>query len=408
MNRISYLTALCGFAVLAATPVLAQGYKVDVNDVLNLRAAMWDATDGEIKDLETITGSYVVGADGSIAMGLVGNIDVADMTTKEIALLLETATARYLRAGQAPNIAVEIEEYAPIYLFGEVDKPGVYEFSPGLTVLKAISIAGGLSGASPLDGEERNFLNARGLVLVMRRELTYLNARRARLLAEIAGDTELDTSDAGDANDVIIGENDILKRRNEKYEQELAALQKSQVSLREALEVLSKKLATNQAQLELGLVELEKNRELVEKRLVQSAAVFERERYVSELESNVLDIERTILAARQELQDKQRSETLLTATRAEENSQSLQDVNADIAEIETKIDAQVALMDDALGKKSTGLDIGLDATPTFQITRSRTEDGKERIFVATRATVVLPGDVVEVFYEAGLPETPSN
>lgn len=40
-------------------------------------------------------------------------------------------------------MSVTIEEYRPFYINGMVDKPGGYPFQPGLTVLKASSLAGG-------------------------------------------------------------------------------------------------------------------------------------------------------------------------------------------------------------------------------------------------------------------------
>jgi polysaccharide export outer membrane protein len=42
-----------------------------------------------------------------------------------------------------PRVSVHIEEYRPFYINGMVDKPGGYPFQPGLTVLKASSLAGG-------------------------------------------------------------------------------------------------------------------------------------------------------------------------------------------------------------------------------------------------------------------------
>jgi polysaccharide export outer membrane protein len=42
-----------------------------------------------------------------------------------------------------PEVTVSILEYRPLFVNGEVEKPGGFPFSPGLTVRKAISLAGG-------------------------------------------------------------------------------------------------------------------------------------------------------------------------------------------------------------------------------------------------------------------------
>ena len=44
-----------------------------------------------------------------------------------------------------PSVSVSIMEYRPFYVTGEVKKPGSYPFHPGLTIDRAISIAGGFT-----------------------------------------------------------------------------------------------------------------------------------------------------------------------------------------------------------------------------------------------------------------------
>jgi len=51
-----------------------------------------------------------------------------------------------------PKVTVTITQYRPFYINGEVRQPGGYPFQPGLTVLKAISLAGGFTERSARDG----------------------------------------------------------------------------------------------------------------------------------------------------------------------------------------------------------------------------------------------------------------
>jgi polysaccharide export outer membrane protein len=44
-----------------------------------------------------------------------------------------------------PQVTVFIREYRPIFIYGEVNKPGAYPFENNLTVEKAIALAGGLA-----------------------------------------------------------------------------------------------------------------------------------------------------------------------------------------------------------------------------------------------------------------------
>ena len=44
-----------------------------------------------------------------------------------------------------PSVAVEVIAYRPIYVLGEVNKPGQYPYQPGMTVVTAVAVAGGFT-----------------------------------------------------------------------------------------------------------------------------------------------------------------------------------------------------------------------------------------------------------------------
>ena len=44
-----------------------------------------------------------------------------------------------------PSVATEISHYRPFYILGEVNTPGQYPYRPRMTVLTAVSIAGGFT-----------------------------------------------------------------------------------------------------------------------------------------------------------------------------------------------------------------------------------------------------------------------
>lgn len=52
----------------------------------------------------------------------------------------------------APAVTVSIVEYRPFYIDGEVEDPGSYPFEPGLTLRRAISIAGGFTERGARNG----------------------------------------------------------------------------------------------------------------------------------------------------------------------------------------------------------------------------------------------------------------
>jgi len=84
-----------------------------------------------------------IGQSGNISYPLLGDISVAGLSPKD----LETKLTEKLKGPYLidPSVSVSIKEYRPFYMTGEVEKPGSYSFHPGLTVARAISIAGGFT-----------------------------------------------------------------------------------------------------------------------------------------------------------------------------------------------------------------------------------------------------------------------
>lgn len=82
-----------------------------------------------------------VKADGTIAFPLLGDLRAAGLTSQE---LQELVTTRLLDGYlKKPNITVSIDSYRLYYIKGEVSRPGGYSFVDGLTVAKAVALAGG-------------------------------------------------------------------------------------------------------------------------------------------------------------------------------------------------------------------------------------------------------------------------
>lgn len=401
------------FISMLAEAGFAAEYRIGPDDLLDLRVATWNAATGGIRREATISGTYRVGADGGIAVAVIGNTPVLGLSVDEIAQQIESDLSQYFRVAETVRVSVGIENYASVYVTGQVEKPGAFDFNSGLTVMKAVALAGGMAGIDPIEGEERNFLSARGTFEMLQREITYLQARHDRLTAELNGAADFANDAEGaiatpESTLVRTSELAILKARDKRYQHEISSLTKAQDSFRQALAVLEDKLQTNAKQLEASRLELKREEELFEQGLVPAAKVFERVRFVSDLESRVLDIERSILLARKELQDHERSQSLLVATRDEENAIELQEVNAAIAEADARLQKQFSLMSEAAGLKP-GIETPLDpasATVVYQVTRDRGDE--PGTFVADKTTVLLPGDVVDVQYTTAAPAEPSN
>src|SRR6185295_12978125 len=86
---------------------------------------------------------------GTLSFPVLGEIRVKGMTVGA----LEEYVAKGLKGRYLlnPQVTISIDEYRNFFVNGSVEKPGGYPFSPGLTVRKAISIAGGFKERAARD-----------------------------------------------------------------------------------------------------------------------------------------------------------------------------------------------------------------------------------------------------------------
>lgn len=93
---------------------------------------------------EQLTGEFRVADSGTIALPLLGSVKAAGLTPHQ----LEGEVADALRQRNLykdPSVAVEVIAYRPVFILGEVSRPGQYPYQPGMTVVTAVAIAGGFT-----------------------------------------------------------------------------------------------------------------------------------------------------------------------------------------------------------------------------------------------------------------------
>ncbi|MCV6627513.1 MAG: polysaccharide export protein [Cellvibrionaceae bacterium] len=80
---------------------------------------------------------------GTISYPFIGEIRVLGLTTGELSqLITERLADGYLIN---PSVNVTVVEYRQFYVNGEVEAPGGFPFQPGLTLQKAVALAGGFT-----------------------------------------------------------------------------------------------------------------------------------------------------------------------------------------------------------------------------------------------------------------------
>jgi polysaccharide export outer membrane protein len=95
------------------------------------------------KDLPT---EYQVAADGTVTLPYVQIVEVAGLEPHEVAAKVRARLIE-LDILTDPSVVVTVLEYRSkrVTVLGQVQKPGSFPLEPGMTLLQAISLAGGLT-----------------------------------------------------------------------------------------------------------------------------------------------------------------------------------------------------------------------------------------------------------------------
>jgi polysaccharide export outer membrane protein len=92
---------------------------------------------------EDLSGEFEVDGSGNVSLPLLRNIKAEGLTARQ----LEQSIAERLSPDYLvnPRVSVEVLNYRPFYIYGEVTKPGSYPYVNGMTVVTAVAMAGGFT-----------------------------------------------------------------------------------------------------------------------------------------------------------------------------------------------------------------------------------------------------------------------
>lgn len=142
------LVSFAGAIALIPTAALAD-YKLQPGDTLEV----------SVPGIPDFRQRLLIGVDGEVNLALVGTVQVSGLSIQQAQdIIAGSLTSKQYRQGtadgreithliQADQVFVSLAEYRPIYVYGDVARPGEYIFRPGMTVRQAVAVAGGYSAA---------------------------------------------------------------------------------------------------------------------------------------------------------------------------------------------------------------------------------------------------------------------
>lgn len=107
------------------------------------RIATGDKIKVTVFNEQDLTGEFLVNERGNVAFPLAGEIQAAGSTPDEFQKRLTARLSR--KYVKNPRVAVEMVNYRPFNVLGEVKNAGQYPYRPGLTIQDAVALAGGFT-----------------------------------------------------------------------------------------------------------------------------------------------------------------------------------------------------------------------------------------------------------------------
>ncbi|KRA06056.1 polysaccharide biosynthesis/export family protein [Agrobacterium cavarae] len=400
------LTVAAALLLTSPLSALAQDgqYRLGTADKLRIRVAEWQPADGTIRNWDVINGDYSVGPSGTLALPFIGQLNVAGKTAGEVGEAIGAQLQSKFALRNLPSASVEVAQFRPVFLTGDVQTPGEYPYAPDMTVLKAVSLAGGLRRSDAGQRFARDFINARGDAAVYDDQRGRLLARQARLLAEVSGDQEIkktpEMEKVVNIDALLESESALMKSRTERYTLQLKALKDLRELLDAEVESLRKKAESQQRQLQLANEDREKVNRLNEQGLALAQRRISAEERAAEVEATLLDIDTNALRAKQDINKAIQDEINLRNDWDAQRSKELQDTQAELQKLNLQLSTSRELMSEALAQSAEALRFdpsGKSASISYVVVRE--DKGKSKEIKVDETTALEPGDVIKVSSE---------
>lgn len=401
MKRLGLIGRLLGVVVISScwladvTVLEARDYLVRADDKLRIK----------IFQFPELSGEYTVSTAGTVLLPPIGEIFVVGSSAIEISSQI---SQRFSAAGifDKPGATVEVLQSRPIYVLGDVQKPGEYTYRPGVTVLQAISLAGGWfrlndPGLMRLD---REAITIKGEMRNLVKRYNHLVAQRSRLNAELKLRTDItfsaELTRRGEEDpavaELLNEERSLLSINVDAWMKHVESLEKARKLYQREIEAASRQIQANKAQWQSAEKELGYVRDYQARGLTPLPRKTNLERMLAEIEIAEQGYQTLILRAQQNISQ---IEEKLFALKNERNAKltaELQRLRLELQEVTTKLDTNRSLMAEVQFTRPNSISSSSDIIEGRSLTIVRMQDGKSTTIDADDSTELYPGDVLKV------------
>ena len=378
-------------------------YRVNIGDVLEVAVA----------GVPELRHRAAIQVDGNISLPLVGTLPVAGLTLPEIRAQIGVALASKVFRQRNPDgreIAIVIDadevtatvaEYRPIYVAGDVAKPGEYPYRPATTARQLIALAGGYDIMRiRMNNPFLESADLRSEYGTLWTEFAKEEVRMWRIKNELGDHSQIDPGAMKDVpiafsaiSEIVNSETEYLKAQQDDYQREKAFLQHMLREGDNEIGVLSAQQKTEEEGFQSDLEELKKVSELFGKGALVSPRVTDARRAVLLSSTRKLQITAQLMQLKKQQDELTRKLEKLDDQRRIDLLRELQETAVKRHEIREKLQSVGEKLQYTAMVRSQ-LARGIVDKPAIAIIR-KGEKGQESL-TADEDAELQPGDTVEV------------
>jgi polysaccharide export outer membrane protein len=378
-------------------------YRVSIGDVLEVAVA-------GVPDLRH---RAAVQMDGNISLPLVGMLPVAGLPVSQIRANIGAALASKVFRQRtadgreavividANEVTTTVAEYRPIYINGDVSKPGEYPYRPATTARQLVAVAGGYDiMRNRMNNPYLESADLRSEYASLWTEFAKEQAHMWRIKNELGDGSQISPRALRDVpiaqsaiSEIVNAETEYLKTKQSDYQREKAFLQRGVRQGDDEVSVLSEQQKGEEQGVQSDLEELQKVTDLLGKGSVTSPRVTDARRAVLLSSTRKLQASAQLMQVKKQQDEFTRKLEKLDDQRRLDLLRELQDTSVKLNQIREKL-------------QSVGEKLQYTAMVRSQLVRGagnkaeiaifrKGEKGPERI-VASEDTELQPGDAVEV------------
>ena len=359
----------------------------------------------------------VVDQSGIIVLPVLGPLNVLHKTIedvrKEVIEVIKPKSLPQRSADGTENwtnfypdqIIIDIEEYRPVFIDGDIASPGTQAFRPGMTVRQAVAAGGGYKlGRGELENPELTVADLSGRLDILRIKYQESEIKAARIEAQLSGartievaETERDPRLEPRRDEALQQEQKHLEALYADQEKERASIKLATTKAAERMGYLKEQQKADQAGAAADAAELDRLKKLFEKGLIQITRVNDAQRAVFLSATRALQTNAEISRLERDQGDLQRSLEKLADQSRIDLLANLQTESAAMTQMRAEMDSlnkQIAyvwqLRSDLLAEGSRRVTIGV----------TRSNDGQAATTGATEDTLLAPGDTITITLQA--------